>query len=133
MLKSLLFQRQDLQKQLDDINALIVKCKGGIPNHDNVVGMPKRTRSTSDNQIGERMMEILSASDMYLTSRQILEAIKNRYEDVRGLDKVSERKYMANLSARLTKGFSDGDIDKNKIEGKDATYGIKKEQFLAAP
>lgn len=129
MLKSLQFQRDELQKQLDGINALISKCKGEDTSDPKVIGVLKRTRSsTSDNQISERMVSILGRSNQHLTSRQILEEIKKIHPDVKELDKTEERKYMANLSARLTKGVTDGEIDRIKHEGKDAIYGIKKGQ-----
>lgn len=134
MLKSLIYQRDELQKQLLDINSLIAKCKGENIDDNKVVGLPtpQRQRLSADNQLMDKMFSVLNTIPEYLTSRQILEQIKKEHEDVRNLDKTSERKYMAILSARLTKAYSDGIIDKIKNEGKDAIYGIKKGQLSVA-
>jgi PP-loop superfamily ATP-utilizing enzyme len=132
VLRSLIFQRDDLQGQLDEINALISKARGE-ESYDKKPGTAvKRTRTPSDNQISERMLTVLNETAEYLTTRQVFEQIQKRHEEVRQLDKGAERKYVANLSARLTKSFSDGIIDKIKHEGKDALYGIKKGQLRVA-
>ena len=62
LLKSLLFQKTDLQRQLDEVEGLIKKCKGDIPPDANVIYITRRPRGTSDNQLNDKMFEVLNKS-----------------------------------------------------------------------
>jgi hypothetical protein len=129
MMKSLMFQRQDLKKQIDELDALISQIRSELT-VGNPIDIQLRTRSRNRtdegrDQFNERVIEVLSNSFDALTSRQIVNQIKEKYIEIKNLDKVGDRKYMANISATITNKLKDGSIIRLKEEGKDATYKLK--------
>lgn len=128
-MKSLMFQRQDLKKQIDELDALINQLKSELTVGNPIDNQQKtRVRNRSidgGDQFTERLTEVLSNTSDALTSRQIVNEIKNRYLEIKNLDKAGDRKYMANISATITNKLKDGSIIRYKEEGKDAVYKLK--------
>ncbi len=132
--ESLLFQRKELKSKLDAIDSLINKYRDEKP--QNVISIAPEKRSyenSTDDNISERVFEVLAESDTFLTSRNIVDAIKAKYIEVKELNKEEDRKYIGKVSATLSNRIKTGKIEKIKEDGKDPVYFIKKGQQIAAP
>ena len=132
--KSLLFQRQELKRQLEDIDSLINKYKNESSVHGvtqtPIITSIRKQREPSEDSVSDKVLEVLNESETPLTSRGILNAIKKKYIEVNELSKDEDRKYMARVSATLSNRIKSNMIDKIKDDGKDPVYFIKKGQQL---
>jgi len=132
--RSLIFQRQDLKRQLDDLDAVINKYRGENQTSTTpaITSLTKVRAAQGDGDIQGKVIEALTNADTFLTSRQILNSIKERYIEVKEMDSAADRKYMANVSAILTTKIKQGIVDRVKDDGKDAVYFIKNGQQSVA-